>query len=790
MKQPIIQLLAVAMALAFTSCGRQTPPTRPNAGEPVYYYDFTGKPSNLHDSGNLKSYYDELVAGTALQGLVNRDAPDIFIRHLPEADDFWWEQMTKPGDWLEGREIKKVVSLDELLTAFPKSYKGLVVWDETVPATSNVALSVAGVEDLLPVRFDKSPDSLFSQLTKRGIQPKVRLINQNGTPLFSGKGNIPGTETASSGSAKNDAYRWLLHHYGDKLNPERIGYHLDSFWMKCWFTAPHVENCVPNADFFVSKRGWRIDLNTWADETAVDDRGQKPGTDFETLQMILLACNKRLAPGRMIQFTGFTPFMHKYTSEGMNGWQAGGIRPALENEQHLAEIVSSYNAYLDADAPNLMVMANASFYMNYPVPEVAKQSAPKPTRERLMAEGILDEQGRIKPFNFYAYYTGDFDSAAWLLRRSPRLWTDPARGQVPISWAFNPNLGDRFAYGMMWFRRHATTNDFFVSGDSGAGYVNPGLLVAPRKLSGLPDGMDRWAAHNRTYFKQWDLDVVGFIIDANAPPMPDSGWDAYRTFAPGGVVVQGMPAPFGIHRDVPYSVMGPGVGGGGEGGNNTKRPASMFSSYFQPEGYTFTVMRAVDVTPTLYKEIDEVLRANPAKPSLLVDMATLLWLIREYTEHRADYPSAPSYADASEISTLAPYSKGIITRVGGEDGLLDEVTAGPDNAPASKLATGYIYFDVNNDFARSLKGPVEVEVTYLDQGTGMFVLQYDAMDFAFKAAGESPKLENSGTWKTARFTLPDPKFSKRQNGGTDMRINTRASEPLVIRGLKITRLEQ
>jgi hypothetical protein len=236
--------------------------------------------------------------------------------------------------------------------------------------------------------------------------------------------------------------------------------------------------------------------------------------------------------------------------------------------------------------------------------------------------------------------------------------------------------------------------------------------------------------------------------------------------------------------------MGPGVGGGGEGGNNAKRPASMFSSYFQPEGYTFTVMRAVDVTPTLYKQIDEVLRANPAKPSRMVDLATLLWLIREYTEHRADYPSAPSYTDASEISTTAPYSKGIITRVGGEDGLLDEVTAGPDNVPAWKLATGYIYFDVDNDFTRSLTGPVEVEVTYLDQGTGMFVLQYDAMDFAFKVAGESPAFENSGTWKTARFTLPDPKFSKRQNGGTDMRINTRASQPLVIRGLTIKRLAQ
>lgn len=50
--------------------------------------------------------------------------------------------------------------------------------------------------------------------------------------------------------------------------------------------------------------------------------------------------------------------------------------------------------------------------------------------------------------------------------------------------------------------------------------------------------------------------------------------------------------------------------------------------------------------------------------------------------------------------------------------------------------------------------------------------------------------ENSGTWKTARFILPDPKFSNRQNGNTDLRINTRASQPLVIRGLTMKRLAQ
>ena len=369
---------------------------------------------------------------------------------------------------------------------------------------------------------------------------------------------------------------------------------------------------------------------------------------------------------------------------------------------------------------------------------------------------------------------------------APKIWNGSARGELPASWAFNPNLGDRFAYGMMWFRRHASPKDCFVSGDSGAGYVNPGLLEEPRKFSGLPDGMDRWAEHCRRYFKKWDLDTVGYIIDADAPSMSDAGWEAYRTFAPGGVVTQGGKEAFGVRCGVPYGIMGPGLGGGGPA-DNTPTVTAMFKSYFQPEGYTFTVIRSVLVPAARYQEVDDLLRADPEKPARLVDLPTLLWLIREYTEHRADYPSKPSYAEAVEVATEAPTSKGIAARVGGQDGLLAEVKAGPDQAPAWQFLSPYIYFDVDNDFANSLKGPVEAEVTYLDQGTGDFNLQYNDPANPYQPAGGTLKMENSGQWRTARFSLPNPAFTNRQNGGADLRINRNTSEPLVIRGLKITR---
>ena len=100
-----------------------------------------------------------------MQGLANRDRPRLFIRYLKEPDDFWWNEMTKSNGWLAGREIVRINSLDELLTYFRDIFRGVVVWDERVPSTSNLASSIAGCEDLLALRFDSSEGSLYRQLT-------------------------------------------------------------------------------------------------------------------------------------------------------------------------------------------------------------------------------------------------------------------------------------------------------------------------------------------------------------------------------------------------------------------------------------------------------------------------------------------------------------------------------------------------------------------------------------------------------------------------------------------------
>jgi hypothetical protein len=88
----------------------------------------------------------------------------------------------------------------------------------------------------------------------------------------------------------------------------------------------------------------------------------------------------------------------------------------------------------------------------------------------------------------------------------------------------------------------------------------------------------------------------------------------------------------------------------------------------------------------------------------------------------------------------------------------------------------YLYFNVDDAFAYGLfDQTVVVFVTYLDVGCASFWLEYDNTDpargmleGAFRKVGDV-SIKGAGSWKTARFTLPQCRFMNRCNG-TDFRI--------------------
>ena len=555
--------------------------------------------------------WDRLQVASALQGIVNRDAPRLYVYLVGDSgktDRYWLGRLEKT--WLM-EHPKSLSSLEEAISVFRSRIKGLVAWDEAVPATSNVAETVAGVKDLLPVRYDPSPGSLYSYLNSDSAGPRLPVVVR--IPHFTGAGLIPGTDQKSSGSAKDDAYLWAASRYM-AAQPGREGfmaYYPDAAWINQPKGVPLERTLLSNIDFAVSKRSFVFDLSPWDDEQPNDDSGQPLGSDARTLRTILGKWVS-LNPGRMNHVIGFTPWDQKYTD--FTGGKHGGV----ETEWRYADILSCFNAFMDADAPGLHAMGNASFFTHEPLKKAYPQTN-LPTVEQLKQKGLIRPDGTVEPHAYAAIYAGDYDSAAWLYETMPTIWDDPNRGRVPVGWAFDPMLEDRFPTGLVYARETAGPNDTFISGDSGAGYLNPGDLDGKRSWSGLPSAVRTWASLSDALFKRWDLGITGFVIDGFASPMSEATKQAYAKFSPVGVVAQKVP-PESLVDGTPFLRMGDDLPH-----DDLNQAAKILAGAASP---SFRIYRAILWTPTDYLKLSEL--AQSLNPDLrIVDPYTLMLLLKQ-----------------------------------------------------------------------------------------------------------------------------------------------------------------
>ena len=586
---------------------------------------------NRENAHQLHEIWDDAHVLAALQGLANRNSAAIYQFFIGgesgSIDHFWLNWMRKGDNWLERRPLHQVADLSglrDLILAHKHLVRGLVAYDQHVPSTSNVASTVAGVEDLLPIRFDKSHTSLFYWLTSDPKGPqfpvKVWLIHPDGSPLFTGQGIVSGTATPSTKSAKCDAYIWAKELYLDtgRCNPAKMGYYIDAYWLKKPFG--YIPNhTLSNHDYFIAHRGFFFDLSPWADEVPVDDPTQPLGTDQRTLRAILRSAWNQTHGKRMIHIGGFIPWDKKYTNYPGAGGKHGGVAAEWE----YAYIVSCFNGYMDADALGFGAMANASLYQHYPL----KQRYPQkfPTKQDLQQWKLMAPDGYVAEKSYVAIYVGDYDSAAWLYQMLPIMWTDPARGSIPLGWAFDPNLSDRFAPGMVYARDNKTPDDHFITGDSGAGYLNPGALQTPRKFSGLPSGIDTWRAHCEKYYRLWDIKLTGFVIDGDAPAMNGQVKAAYAQFSPDGMAGQYNPRQ-GVFDGMPFMQMSqvPDVSPAGM--------AKVILRQTTARGAQFRIYRTILKTPTWHKELFEILKKSAQGSRIeIVDPYSLMLLIKGYT---------------------------------------------------------------------------------------------------------------------------------------------------------------
>jgi uncharacterized protein YbbK (DUF523 family) len=215
---------------------------------------------------------------------MNRESSHkVYLNYNGETEG--WLQLFRGEDyWLHDVTFLELEGFAELLELGIDYVKTVVIWDTEVPASLNVACTVAGVEDgvvMTEEYYAKYQDMLKDK-------PVIDLV-----------GMFDGTET---GSAKNDAYRWAIENYllTGKCSTDYICSYIDG-WS---FRAAGNNSYTVVRDWGIYHRAFVYDLSPWGDEAPLDDPEQSKGLDKDIIEK--LKAKHTLIPACPEQLGGLT----------------------------------------------------------------------------------------------------------------------------------------------------------------------------------------------------------------------------------------------------------------------------------------------------------------------------------------------------------------------------------------------------------------------------------------------------------------------------------------------------
>jgi hypothetical protein len=428
--------------------------------------------------------YDEALAVACIQGIVNRAGPDLYVvSPRNPRPQYWLDLLSKQGRWLERRERRPLADLDALVAFAGSRVKGAVIWDPAVPASVNVATTMAGAVDAVAV----SPEFADPHLARWRLRVLKDLRGQ-----FTG---------AVTGSSKNDAYRWAIREY---LAANACSPHLLCLFEDAYATrAAGNVGYVITRDWAVQNRAFVFDLSPWGDERPGDDPGQKPGLDLETYQAILAQTLRNARGEQMTELTGFFAF-GKYSN--VPGHKSG--HEPVPTEWETVRLISPYNVYQNTISSDCY---NQSLHSQAPRAPLRQRAADPPVK--------LEKKAYI------CLLMADYDSATPLYDFLPKFWDDRKRGELPLAWGINPNLIETYPDLVAYFYSTATPADTFTADASAAGYTNPNRISR--------EFLPLFARHNRRFFREADMTIAPMVLDQDQPSADVK--DAFLEFAPDGL---------------------------------------------------------------------------------------------------------------------------------------------------------------------------------------------------------------------------------------------------------------
>ncbi len=440
--------------------------------------------------------YEISVTAATIQGLYNPDAEHklYLLDSSTSASSDTLNTMSDGDRWLSKVDRVSIGSnMTKLLNLAKDNIKSVIIWDPNVPATVNVATTMAGVESgivMSPAQYEAYANDLPADVNV------ISLV-----------GKFTGAET---GSAKNDAYRWAIREYlaTGKCSTAYICSLEDAF-------GRNIRNTYAR-DVAVREKAFVFDLSPWSDEVPKDDQTQKLGTDLETYMMILETLQQVRGTTSVTEIIGFFPG-NKYSDSGNDDvWQSKYKGTQVEWEY--AYLFTPYQCYWNPSAEYAM---NITVHSTYEISEPLYQNRPEEDIELNDSEDMV----------YMMIVMGDYDSIGSFYTKMTVNWENRYRGKLPLAWSFNPNLIDHYPDIVEYFYKTATPNDYFVSNVGGAGWYNPS------RVEDTEEQWEMWLAHHLKYFNLTDMSVSPDMWDFDAfSPMAEKYITQYATTGAGTLI--------------------------------------------------------------------------------------------------------------------------------------------------------------------------------------------------------------------------------------------------------------
>jgi hypothetical protein len=446
------------------------------------------------------------------------------------------------------------------------------------------------------------------------------------------------------------------------------------------------------------------------------------------------------------------------------GYGVGTSLMGYANTGDLANVVANPFGigYVTSD-----LYANGSFWSSFP----------DKTYTQAAGRAVVAQPGKI--YVSIMFSDGDnlqFDQNA-LYHFWRDLWQGTPHGIVPVAMALSPTLQELNSPLLDWYYSRMTINDELMAGPNGVQFIhirdfNSEMFPAWCKLS-----------------SDWCRDAGFHTVRIWLAPNPSEKYTTYmKTCGLDGVLGEGGSVQPGFPPKL-------GTGGATSEEELGDYFASLSPNPRIPVFYNVTCI-AGDFCPgdrgyaAIVRQVNRIELAYPDRYVFLLPKDQFA-TIRNY--YHIGNP-AETYTDISTIVGQPGTDEGLMP-VSADDGdfkIVDHEGTScwllPKHTPPQ-----FFYLSKDKKYRLTPHSNLEIELEYLDVGTGDIGMEYDSSDLQTKVSGAYKghpnyvQRTNTGQWKSARFQFNDALFAGRQNGGADFRFYN-GGDDLLIRAVRLSRV--